>query len=86
MRPPRRASAACCATCWNAAPRRATSSAASCRTLPPRILDQLNAADLFRGRTPDTLAWGILPAGHRINDPAPVFPRILSEEEKAQAG
>ena len=49
-----------------------------------RILDQLNAADLFRGRTPDTLAWGILPAGHRINDPAPVFPRILSEEEKAK--
>ena len=49
-----------------------------------RILDQLNAADLFRGRTPDTLAWGILPSGHRINNPAPVFPRILSEEEKAK--
>ena len=51
---------------------------------PARILDQLNAADLFHGRTPAALAWGILPAGQRINDPAPVFPRILSEEEKAK--
>ncbi len=49
-----------------------------------RILGQLNAGDLFRGLTPAALEWGILPAGHRINDPAPVFPRILSEEEKAK--
>ena len=49
-----------------------------------RILGQLNAGDLFRGLTPAALKWGILPAGHRINDPAPVFPRILSEEEKAK--
>ena len=49
-----------------------------------RILGQLNAGDLFRGLTPAALEWGVLPAGHRINDPAPVFPRILSEEEKAK--
>ena len=49
-----------------------------------RILGQLNAGDLFRGLTPAALEWGILPARHRINDPAPVFPRILSEEEKAK--
>lgn len=49
-----------------------------------RILEQLNADSLFQGLTPSALAWGVLPAGHRINDPAPVFPRILSEEEKAK--
>ena len=49
-----------------------------------RILDQLNAGDLFRSLTPAALEWGILPAGHRINEPAPVFPRILSDEEKAK--
>ena len=49
-----------------------------------RILEQLNADSLFQGLTPSVLSWGVLPAGHRINDPAPVFPRILSEEEKAK--
>ncbi len=49
-----------------------------------RILAQLNATELFDGKTPADFTWGILPQGHRINDPAPVFPRILSEEEKAK--
>lgn len=49
-----------------------------------RILDQLNASALFAGMTPARLAWGVLPAGHDINEPAPVFPRILSEEEQAK--
>ena len=47
-----------------------------------RMLEQLNvdAAAL----TPQTLAWGILPDGHAVQAPTPVFPRILSEEEKAK--
>lgn len=49
-----------------------------------RILSQLNAVELLQDKTPADLVWGILPSGHRINDPAPVFPRILSEEEKAK--
>ena len=45
-----------------------------------RILSQLqvDAATL----SPQTLAWGILKDGHTVQAPSPVFPRILSEEEK----
>lgn len=48
-----------------------------------RMLEQLqvNGAAL----TPQTLAWGILPDGHSVQVPTPVFPRIMSEEEKAKA-
>lgn len=49
-----------------------------------RMLDQLNASDLVTGLTPARLAWGLLPDGHKVNEPSPVFPRILSEEEKAK--
>ena len=49
-----------------------------------RMLDQLNALNLVQTLTPATLQWGVLPADHQVNDPAPVFPRILSEEEKAK--
>lgn len=47
-----------------------------------RMLEQLNvdAAAL----TPQTLTWGILADGHTVQPPTPVFPRILSEEEKAK--
>jgi methionyl-tRNA synthetase len=48
------------------------------------MLDQLNALNLVQTLTPATLQWGVLPADHQVNDPAPVFPRILSEEEKAK--
>lgn len=47
-----------------------------------RILAQLNADTLMSNILPSQLEWGILPANHKLNDPAPVFPRILSEEEK----
>jgi methionyl-tRNA synthetase len=47
-----------------------------------RILTQLNAVAVFDGKTPNDLVWGHLPGDHRILDPAPVFPRILSDEEK----
>jgi methionyl-tRNA synthetase len=45
-----------------------------------RILSQLqvDAATL----SPQTLVWGILKDGHAVQAPSPVFPRILSEEEK----
>ena len=49
-----------------------------------RILEQLCATALFKGKTPGELAWGMLPAGHAVEVPSPVFPRILSEEEKAK--
>lgn len=49
-----------------------------------QMISQLNASELLKGMTPATLSWGILPASHTVNDPAPVFPRILSEEEKAK--
>ncbi|OCA02995.1 methionine--tRNA ligase [Akkermansia glycaniphila] len=49
-----------------------------------RILDQLQATELFAALTPATLQWDILPAGHTIQAPSPIFPRILSEEEKAK--
>lgn len=47
-----------------------------------RILNQLEAGGLMENVTPQTLEWGILPDNHTIGEPAPVFPRILSEEEK----
>ena len=34
--------------------------------------------------TPQTLAWGVLKGGHEVQAPSPVFPRILTEEEKAK--
>ncbi|MDO5471689.1 MAG: methionine--tRNA ligase, partial [Akkermansia sp.] len=45
-----------------------------------RILSQLqvDAASL----SPQSLEWGILKNGHTVQAPTPVFPRILSEEEK----
>lgn len=45
-----------------------------------RILSQLQVD----GSTlnPQTLAWGVLKNGHTVQAPTPVFPRILSEEEK----
>ncbi|MFR4436655.1 MAG: hypothetical protein ACLT8C_02880 [Akkermansia muciniphila] len=59
---------------------RPISSAASCG----RLARGQPAPGTCSGATPAALEWGILPAGHRINDPAPVFPRILSDEEKAK--
>ncbi len=49
-----------------------------------RILEQLNAKELTASLRPAGLAWGLLPADHVLNEPSPVFPRILSEEEKAK--
>ncbi|MEG1740328.1 MAG: methionine--tRNA ligase, partial [Akkermansia sp.] len=49
-----------------------------------QMLNQLNASELVNTMTPANMQWGILPAGHTVNDPAPIFPRILSEEEKAK--
>ena len=47
-----------------------------------RLLAQLrvDAASL----APQTLAWGVLKEGHEVQAPSPVFPRILTEEEKAK--
>ncbi|MBQ4614927.1 MAG: methionine--tRNA ligase [Akkermansia sp.] len=45
-----------------------------------RILSQLQVD--AAGLTPQTLAWGLLKDGHTVQAPSPVFPRILSEEEK----
>lgn len=47
-----------------------------------RILSQLQVD--ASGWTPQGLAWGLLPDGHTVQAPSPVFPRILSEEEKAK--
>ncbi len=49
-----------------------------------RMLGQLNASEICSKLVPDHLSWGILPKCHQINDPEPVFPRILSKEEKAK--
>lgn len=49
-----------------------------------RMLKQLEAVSLFEETTPQRLGWGILPTGHVVQSPTPVFPRILSEEEKAR--
>ncbi|MBR5887694.1 MAG: methionine--tRNA ligase [Akkermansia sp.] len=45
-----------------------------------RILSQLQVDPATL--SPQTLAWGILKDGHQVQAPSPVFPRILSEEEK----
>lgn len=45
-----------------------------------RILSQIQVD--ASALTPQTLAWGLLPAGHTVQAPSPVFPRILSPEEK----
>ncbi len=47
-----------------------------------RILSQLQVE--ASALSPATLAWGILEDGHQVQAPSPVFPRILSEEEKAR--
>lgn len=47
-----------------------------------RILSQLNVDG--SKLLPQSLAWGVLENGHTIQAPSPVFPRILSEEEKAK--
>ena len=49
-----------------------------------RILSQLNALECFEGIFPQSMKWGVLADSHTINEPAPIFPRILSEEEKAK--
>ena len=45
-----------------------------------RILSQLQL-DLT-GLTPQNMAWGLVKDGHEVQAPSPVFPRILSAEEK----
>ena len=45
-----------------------------------RLLDQLQVD--ANGLTPQSLAWGILKEGHQVQAPSPVFPRILTPEEK----
>jgi methionyl-tRNA synthetase len=45
-----------------------------------RILSQLQLE--LGGLTPQTLAWGLVKDGHTVLAPSPVFPRILSAEEK----
>lgn len=49
-----------------------------------RILEQLSAQTLFSNTPITKQAWGMLPSGHNVNEPTPVFPRILSAEEKAK--
>lgn len=48
-----------------------------------RMLEQLqvDTASL----TPATLRWGLISDGHTVQVPTPVFPRIMSDEEKAKA-
>ena len=45
-----------------------------------RILAQLQVSPV--GLTPQNMVWGLVPDGHSVLAPSPVFPRILSEEEK----
>ena len=45
-----------------------------------RILSQLQLD--VAGLTPQAMAWGLVKDGHSVQAPSPVFPRILSEEEK----
>lgn len=47
-----------------------------------RILSQLRVD--VAGLCPQKLSWGLLADGHQVEAPSPVFPRILSEEEKAK--
>lgn len=46
-----------------------------------RLLEQLQAEPLLEHYTPQTLAWGILPADHTVLAPSPVFPRIVVEQK-----
>lgn len=45
-----------------------------------RLLEQLQVS--AAGLTPQGLTWGLLQEGHTVLAPSPVFPRILSAEEK----
>lgn len=45
-----------------------------------RILSQLQVDGA--ALSPQTLSWGVLKPGHTVQAPSPVFPRILSPEEK----
>jgi methionyl-tRNA synthetase len=47
-----------------------------------KLAEQLNLPGLT-GFQLDDLKWGILPDGHEIGKPKPVFPRIVLEEPKA---
>ncbi len=47
-----------------------------------RILEQLQLN--LTGKSVQDLKWGLLPEGHEVQAPSPVFPRILSEEEKVK--
>jgi methionyl-tRNA synthetase len=49
-----------------------------------KIIGQLRAEDLVPNRA-DDLAWGLLPAGHQIGKPKPVFPRIEFPEASTEA-
>ena len=46
-----------------------------------KILHQLRAGELEPG-TLDNLRWGLLPPGHQIGKPKPVFPRIIPDDEE----
>lgn len=48
-----------------------------------RMLEQLQVST--EGLTPAGLRWGLLTEGQAVQAPTPVFPRIMSEEEKAKA-
>jgi len=45
-----------------------------------RILEQLQLD--MSAQKAEALSWGLLSDGHRIQEPSPVFPRILSADEK----
>ncbi|MFI3244753.1 MAG: class I tRNA ligase family protein, partial [Akkermansia sp.] len=45
-----------------------------------KILEQVQLD--MSGKFVQDLHWGLLPDGHLLQDPSPVFPRILSAEEK----
>lgn len=45
-----------------------------------RLLEQLQVPTI--GLTPQGLTWGLLQEGHTVQAPSPVFPRLLTPEEK----
>ncbi len=47
-----------------------------------RILEQLKLD--MNGKFVQDLSWGMLVDGHTLQEPSPVFPRIMSAEEKAK--
>ncbi len=49
-----------------------------------KLAGQLNRPELLAIRAND-LQWGLLPDGHAINKPMPVFPRIVVTEDPADA-